>query len=296
VPWGIPWPDDPEHVVYVWFEALINYLSATGFPEERYGEMWPADVHVIGPDIVRFHAAWWPAMLMAAGLDVPRQVWCHGWINTQGARFSKSAGVSLTLREILDRHGADALRYFVLREVPWNSDGNFSLERFDIRYTAELADGYGNLVSRILAMVSRYLDGRLPADGSASTLDAFGAECTAAYRAAMDRHLLHEGAEHAFKLVDRANGFVEERAPWTLAKEGRTEDLAETLGALARAVARISLMLSPMMPAKTQDVWAGLGLPGSIEQAGWDRLERPPTANCTVSRIAPLFPKDARKV
>jgi methionyl-tRNA synthetase len=292
VPWGIPWPDDPEHVVYVWFEALINYLSATGYPAERHSEMWPADVHVLGPDIVRFHAAWWPAMLMAAGLDVPSKVWCHGWINVQGARFSKSAGVAVTLRDILDRYGPDPLRYFVLREVPWDADGNFSWERFDVRYTAELADGYGNLVSRVLAMIGRYVDGVVPDAGTDTALETAGIEVVASYRDAMDRHLLHQGADRAWQLVDGANGFVEERAPWSLAKEGRADELAETLGALARALARISVMLCPFMPGKTQEVWSGLGLPGSIEETTWDVLERPPTANCTISRIAPLFPKE----
>jgi len=292
VPWGIPWPDDPEHVVYVWFEALINYLSATGYPAPEYTTMWPADVHVIGPDIVRFHAAWWPAMLMAAGLEPPRQVWCHGWINLQGARFSKSAGVAVTLRDIIDRHGVDALRYFVLREVPWNADGNFGWERFDVRYTAELADGYGNLVSRVLAMASRYLDGRLPVGGTGTTLDAFGAECAAAYRGAMTRHLLHEGADHAFRLVDRANLFVEERAPWALAKEDRTVELGETLAALARAVTRITLMLSPFMPGKTQEVWRGLGMDGSVEEGTWELVESPPPPARPLSKIPPLFPKE----
>ncbi|MBE0595205.1 MAG: methionine--tRNA ligase, partial [Gemmatimonadales bacterium] len=292
VPWGIPWPDDPDHVVYVWFEALINYLSAAGYPDPDHTRMWPADVHVIGPDIVRFHAAWWPAMLMAAGLEVPRKVWCHGWINTQGARFSKSAGVAITLRNIIDRHGPDALRYFVLREVPWNADGNFGWERFDVRYTAELADGYGNLVSRILAMASRYLDGRLPEGAADTSLDRYGAECTAAYRNSMDRHLLHEGADHAFKLVDRANGFVEERAPWTLAKEGRTDELAGTLAALARAVTRITLMMSPFMPNKTQEAWVGLGMDGSVEDGTWEMLVSPPSPPRPLSKITPLFPKD----
>jgi methionyl-tRNA synthetase len=292
VPWGIPWPDDPEHVVYVWFEALINYLSATGYPAPGFTGMWPADVHVIGPDIVRFHAAWWPAMLMAAGLEVPRMVWCHGWINTQGARFSKSAGVAITLREIIDRHGPDALRYFVLREVPWNSDGNFSLERFDIRYTSELADGYGNLVSRILAMADRYLQGVVPWDAEPTTLDGFGSDCATAYRESMDRHLLHEGADHAGKLVDRANGFVEERAPWALAKEGRTEELGRTLASLARAAARLTMMLSPFMPRKTQEVWRGLGMDGSVEQATWRMVARPPRPQHPLAKIPPLFPKE----
>jgi len=293
VPWGIPWPDDPDHVVYVWFEALINYLSATGYPDPAHARLWPADVHVIGPDIVRFHAAWWPAMLMAAGLEVPRQVWCHGWINVQGARFSKSAGVAITLRDIIDRHGVDALRYFVLREVPWNSDGNFGWERFDVRYTAELADGYGNLVSRVLAMAGRYLEGRLPTAGGHDTaLDRFGAESVAAYRTAMDGHLLHEGADHAFRLVDRANVFVEERAPWTLAKEGKTAELGDTLAALARAVTRITLMLSPFMPGKTQEVWRGLGMDGSVGDGTWQHLESPPAPARPLSKIPPLFPKE----
>jgi methionyl-tRNA synthetase len=295
VPWGIPWPDDPTHTVYVWFEALINYLSATGFPDDGFNAMWPADVHVIGPDIVRFHAAMWPGMLMAADLAVPKQVWCHGWINTEFGRFSKSAGVRVTLREIIDRHGTDALRYFVLREVPWDSDGTFTWDRFDVRYTAELADGYGNLVSRVLAMIGRYLDGAVPDAANPTPLDSAGDELIATYRDAMDRNLLHTGAEQAWRLVDRANGFVEERAPWTLAKEERTAELGDTLGALARAVARITMMASPFMPAKTQAVWDALGLAGDVAGAPWASLERPPIANRTTHKLPPLFPKDGQR-
>ncbi len=291
VPWGIPWPDDETHVVYVWFEALINYLSVTGFPEDGYEATWPADVHVIGPDIVRFHAAMWPAMLMAAGIEVPKLVWCHGWVNTGGERFSKSAGVAVTLKDLIEHHGVDALRYFVLREIPWNSDGNFTWERFDARYTSELADGYGNLVSRVLAMIARYLNGTVPAHSGSTSLDEFGTECAAAYRDAMDQHLLHTGAEHAWRLVDRANGYIEERAPWALAKEGRTEELEGTLAALARGVARITLMAGPFMPGKTQAVWDALGLEGEVACTGWAALEDPPTAGRSVTKPPPLFPK-----
>ena len=291
VPWGIPWPDDETHVVYVWFEALINYLSATGFPDEGYDATWPASVHVIGPDIVRFHAAMWPAMLMAAGIEVPELVWCHGWVNTGGERFSKSAGVAVTLQDLIEHHGVDALRYFVLREIPWNADGNFTWERFDARYTSELADGYGNLVSRVLAMVTRYLDGTVPSHAGPTPLDEFGAECIAAYRESMDQHLLHAGGEHAWRLVDRANGFIEERAPWALAKEGRSDELEETLAALARGVARITLMAAPFMPGKTQEVWDALGLDGDVAAAGWAALDEPPTAGRSVTKPPPLFPK-----
>ncbi len=293
VPWGIPWPGDDSHVVYVWFEAVINYLSAAAFPNPGYEAIWPADVHVIGPDIVRFHAAMWPAMLMAADVEVPRQVWCHGWVSTGGARFSKSAGVAVTLRNLIDRHGSDALRYFVLREIPWNADGNFTWERFDTRYTAELADGYGNLVSRVLAMIRRYRNAMVPDVSTPTPLDTAGDELVAAYRGAMDGHLLHEGADHAWKLVDRANGFVEQRAPWNLAKGGQDAELDETLAALSRALARITLMASPFMPGKTQAVWEALGLPGEVSTASWQALEQPPTGGGSVQRLAPLFPKPA---
>ncbi len=226
---------------------------------------------------------------------MPAQVWCHGWIKTELGRFSKSAGVHVSLRDIIDRHGADALRYFVLREVPWDSDGTFTWERFDVRYTAELADGYGNLVSRVLAMIGRYLGGTVPQSAEPTSLDRAGDEIIADYRASMDRHLLHDGAGHAWRLVDRANGFVEERAPWTLAKEQRTAELENTLAALARAVARITLMASPFMPAKTQAVWQALGLDGDVAASPWTTLERPPTAGQVVRKPPPLFPKPDTK-
>ncbi len=291
LPWGIPWPDDPNHTVYVWIEALMNYVSATGFPDPCYRELWPADMHVIGPDIVRFHAAFWPAMLMAAGLPLPRLVWCHGWINLEGARFSKSAGVRVTLDEIVARHGPDALRYFVLREVPWHGDGAFTWERFDARYTADLADGYGNLVSRVLAMITRYLEGTVPPQQGATPLDRAGAETVARYREAMDAHLLHEGAAAAWQHVAHANAFVEEAAPWSLAKRGETAALGAALGALWRAVTRVSLMASPFLPNKTQIAWGALGHSGSIAAARWPALEHPPPPGGAPSKPPPLFPK-----
>jgi methionyl-tRNA synthetase len=291
VPWGIPWPGDNEHTVYVWAEALINYLSATGFPDDGWDEIWPADLHVIGPDILRFHAAFWPAMLMAAKLPLPGGVWCHGWVNISGARFSKSAGVTLSLRDAIDRHGPDALRYFLLREVPWDADGNFAWDRFDSRYLSELADGYGNLASRILAMIKRYLDGTYPATSGDTELDQVGAEVIAEYRAKMDAHLLHEGASVAWQLVTKANQFVEEQAPWTLQKEGRTEELKRVLGSLAVALARITLLATPFMPNKTQQVWEALGFTSSIDTAIWSDLEAPSVAGSNVAKLDPLFPK-----
>ena len=290
VPWGIPWPGDDTHTVYVWFEALINYLSATGFPDDGYEALWPADLHVIGPDIVRFHAAMWPAMLHAAGIAPPRAVWSHGWINTQGERFSKSAGVRVALGEIVDRHGPDALRYFLLREVPWDADGNFSFERFDIRYLADLADGYGNLVSRVLAMVVRYVEGVVPGPAAVTTLDKARDAAWKRYTEAMDHHLLHEGAAAALRLVADANGYIEAEVPWALAKQpGRRAQLEQVLRTLTDAVQAVTVMLAPFMPDKTADVWRTLGnesaevtlVTGSV----------PPTAGQRVQKAAPLFPK-----
>lgn len=293
LPWGIPWPDDPTHTVYVWFDALINYLSATGFPEAGYDRVWPADLHVIGPDIARFHAAIWPAMLMAGGVEVPGGVWSHGWITHTGARFSKSEGVMLTLEEAVGRHGSDALRYFVLREVPWDSNGNFSWERFDARYTSELADGYGNLVSRVLAMIVKYLDGTVPHNSQETSLDSYGIERIEAYARQMDAHLLHFGAQEAWDLVTRANGFIEETAPWNLAKLEARDQLEAVLGSLARCLLRITLLAQPFLPNKAQSAWEALGLDGTVADATWDWVERPAVEGRRVEKIAPMFPKPA---
>ena len=288
LPWGIPWPGDESHVIYVWFEAVINYLTATGFPDAGYADMWPADVHVIGPDILRFHAAIWPAMLMAADLPIPRGVWCHGWINTSGSRFSKSAGVSLTLRDAIDRHGPDALRYYLLREMPWDADGNFSWDRFDTRYTSELADGYGNLASRILAMIRRYLNGQINEGGGKTALDRAGDEVVVNYCDAMDAHLLHEGGAAAWQLVAQANKFCEETAPWTLAKKGPQSELEAVLASLARTLSRITVMAWPFMPNKTQLVWEALGHVGEV---AWKAAEAPTVSGTLGKKLSPLFPK-----
>lgn len=291
LPWGIPWPDDPSHSVYVWFDAVINYLSATGFPSPGFEEAWPPDLHVIGPDILRFHAALWPAMLNAADLPAPKGIWVHGWMTYTGARFSKSAGVTVTLREAIDRHGVDALRYFLLREIPWDANGNFSWERFDSRYESELADGFGNLTSRVLAMIVRYVDGVVPQGGETLSLDTEGETIIESYRSAMDRHLLHVGGQEAWNLVARANQFVEESAPWTLHKTGDSERLQPVLASLARAVARITLMASPFLPDKAQQVWEALGQAGRVEEAGWGFIERPEAGGSRVIKPPPLFPK-----
>lgn len=291
LPWGIQWPDDPEHTIYVWFDALINYLSSTGFPDDGWEGLWPADLHVIGPDILRFHAAIWPAMLSAASLPLPASVWSHGWVKLAGGRFSKSAGVTLELREAIDRHGSDPLRYFLLREIPWDADGSFSWERFDARYAADLADGFGNLASRVLAMLVKYRNGTVPQSADRTELDGFGDDAVTRYREAMDNYLLHDGAAAAWDLVARANSFIEESAPWSLYKNDVRDRLDAVLAALARCLARISIMAAPFLPQKVESVWSALDLDGTCAAASWDTLLAPSMGGRTVSRIAPLFPK-----
>jgi methionyl-tRNA synthetase len=289
--WGIPFPGDPNQTVYVWFDALINYLSGTGFPESGYERLWPADLHVIGKGITRFHCIIWPAMLLSAGLALPRKVWAHGYVQWSGAKVSKSAGTAVSLDEAIERHGPDALRYFLLREVGFEADGNFTWERFDERYTADLADGFGNLASRALAMLARYRDGTVPAAASVTRLDEAGSEALRRYAGAMDRHDLRGGAEAVWGLVSEANLYVQQAAPWALAKEGRERELDEVLASLATCLYRLAVLTAPFVPGKAQTLWQALGQPGDPGIAHWASLEGPPVAGTATRKPEVLFPK-----
>ena len=255
--WGIPYPGDPQQTVYVWFDALINYLSATGFPDAGYERLWPADVHVIGKGITRFHCVIWPAMLLAAEIPLPRRVWAHGYVQWGGAKMSKTAGTAVSLDGAIERHGADPLRYFLLREIGFENDGNFTWERFDARYTADLADTLGNLVSRTVSMIHRYRNGVVPAlERTADNALWPGApDFVTTYQEAMDQFLLHRGAEEMINLAMFANRAIEETAPWKLAKQGHNADLDGVLGRLAVIVARLGWMASPFMPAIGASIW-----------------------------------------
>jgi len=292
-PWGIPFPGDTEQTVYVWFDALINYLSATGFPDAEYERLWPADLHVIGKGITRFHCVIWPAMLLAADLELPRQVWAHGYVQWEGTKMSKTAGTAVTLDEAIERHGPDALRYFLLREVGFEADGNFTWERFDERYIADLADGFGNLASRALAMLAKYRNGVVPAHSGATALDEVGQKALQEYSRAMDALDLRGGAEAAWTLVSAGNLFVQQTAPWALAKSGEDAELDKVLSALARALCRLAVMTSPFMPAKAQALWQNLGMEGDVAAAAWEVAESPPLPVRPTSRAAILFPKPA---
>ena len=293
-PWGIPFPGDPEQTVYVWFDALINYLSATGFPDPGYERLWPADLHVIGKGITRFHCVIWPAMLLAAQLELPREVWAHGYVQWEGTKMSKTAGTAVTLDEAIERHGPDALRYFLLREVGFEADGNFTWERFDERYTADLADGLGNLASRSLAMLLKYRAGVVPASDGTTPLDQAGHAALASYVRAMEALDLRSGMEAGWTLVSAANLFVQQTAPWALAKAGKDAELDQALGALARALTRLAVMTSPIIPGKAQTLWELLGMEGEVAAAAWAGVEQPQIAGRTVRSPEVLFPKPAK--
>ena len=293
-PWGIPFPGDAQQTVYVWFDALINYLSGTGFPAPGYERLWPADLHVVGKGITRFHCIIWPAMLLAAELPLPRAVWAHGYVQWSGTKMSKTAGTAVTLAEAIDRHGMDALRYFLLREVGFENDGDFTWERFDARYNADLADTIGNLVSRAVTMIVNYRGATVPRDpcNYDTPLEAAARGALAAYARAMDGNRVHEGAAQLVALASAANRYVEETAPYKLAKQSdKSSELDSVLANLARTVCRIAVLAQPFLPATADAMWATVGAPSplgrvplrdldALDPAGW-RVQKPPI----------LFPK-----
>jgi methionyl-tRNA synthetase len=291
--WGIPFPGDAEQTVYVWFDALINYLSATGFPDAGYERLWPADLHVIGKGITRFHCIIWPAMLLAAGVELPRQVWAHGYVQWEGTKMSKTAGTAVSLGAAIERHGADALRYFLLREVGFEGDGNFSWDRFDARYTAELADTFGNLMSRTLPMVQSFRGGTVPDDprGFDTSLERVAQETLSAYGRAMDAYDLQQGAALVIELASHANRYVQETKPWKLAKAKDDVELDSVLANLVRTVARLAVLSAPFIPAKAQEIWSALGADRTLASVRLADLVPLAVAGWNVSKPPRLFPK-----
>src|SRR3989441_6446197 len=294
-PWGIPFPGDPQQTVYVWFDALINYLSATGFPDAGYDRLWPADLHVIGKGITRFHCTIWPAMLLAAELPPPRAVWAHGYVQWSGAKMSKTAGTAVSLGEAIDHYGADALRYFLLREVGFANDGDFTWERFDARYTADLANTLGNLVKRSLDMIHNYRAGTVPqgerGGGPLGPLDDAARACSAAYQRAMDAYRLEEGAAQWMELAGRANRYIQETVPWELKKAGKDAELDTVLASLARTVARLAVLAQPFIPTTAETIWGLFGPPVPLAQVRFANLAGLDVGGRQVAKPPILFPK-----
>ncbi len=297
--WGIPFPrplsSGETQTTYVWFDALPNYLTATGFPDGAWSSRWPAQLHVVGKDITRFHSIIWPAMLEAAGLPLPERVWGHGFVLLGGERFSKSAGVRLDLDEAIGRFGADAFRYFLLREVPFDADGSFSWERFEDRYNSDLANAWGNLASRVISMVERYCDGVVPA-GARTDVDTRDAAEMLEYHEAMDGtrgFLLHDALRIVWQSVVRGNEYVDRQAPWKLAKDPALRpELDTTLASLVRQLARQAVLVAPFMPEKAQALWTQLGAPRALANQRFHTLATLDATGWRVQKGEPLFPKE----
>ena len=296
--WAIPFPIATStgelQGTWVWFDALPNYLTATGYPDAGYKTGWPAQLHIVGKDITRLHAVIWPAMLESAGIALPVQIWAHGFANFGGERFSKSAGVKLDLDATIGRYDPDAFRFFLLREVPFDADGSLSLERFDERYNADLANSLGNLASRSLAMIEKYCDGVVP-PGKPIDLDSHDLDDVAAYHEAMNGdhgYLLHEALRRVMLSVSRGNEFVQSRQPWVLAKDAaRRGELETVLAALARHLARHAITLFPFMPGKAAALWHQLGAPGTLAAQRFTSLATLDATGWRVQKGDSLFPR-----
>jgi methionyl-tRNA synthetase len=289
--WGVPVPWDTSHVFYVWFDALLNYYTALGFAregEDLTDQFWPATYHVIGKDILRFHTVFWPAMLMAADLPVPEHVFVHGYLLMDGEKMSKSLGNVLDPFEIIDRFGTDALRYYVLRDVSFGEDGSVSTTAFEQRYETELANDFGNLASRTLAMVSRYRDGVVPAAelDPALAVDFEGfAERIAEL---VDRVELTQALDETWLRVRRLNRYVQDQAPWELAKDpARAGDLDRVLYTLVEGLRVVTVLLAAWIPGATEKLLSALGAP-DISLSG-ARLGAGTVAK--VEALGQLFPK-----
>jgi methionyl-tRNA synthetase len=264
--WGIPVPDDPEHVIYVWLDALTNYMTALGYPDtagERFRTFWPADVHVLGKDILRFHAVYWPAFLLAAGLEPPRRIFAHGWWTNEGQKISKSLGNVIDPLQLIEQYGLDQTRYFLLREVPFGNDGDFSRSAMINRMNRDLANDYGNLVQRVLTLIQRNCDGRLPEPGELAAGDRGLLEASAGLldqvRAAMAVQALSRALEAVFEVIAAANRYVDAEAPWTLRRTD-PERMATVLHTLAEVIRRLALLTQAFMPDASARILDQLGV------------------------------------
>jgi methionyl-tRNA synthetase len=292
--WGVPVPWDPEQVFYVWFDALLNYVTALSYARpgedltERY---WPASFHVIGKDILKFHAIYWPALLMAADLAVPEHVLIHGFLLMDDQKMSKSLGNVLDPFEAMDKFGADALRYYLLRDVSFGGDGNVSPASFEARYDSELANEYGNLASRTIAMVLRYRDGVVPGVPTeaelASDFDGLADEVAAL----LDRAELTQALDVIWQRVRRLNRYVEERAPWKLAKDpDAADELDRTLASLVEGLRVVSVLLHPFIPVSVEKLLGALGAP----RLSWEgAVFAEHGSGVQLTALDPLFPKSA---
>ena len=292
--WGIKVPGDEAHVMYVWLDALVNYLTAVGYPDdtERYSRYWPADLHLVGKEIVRFHAIFWPAFLMAADLPLPKRVYSHGWWTIEGEKMSKSIGNVIDPRALVEEFGLDAVRFFLLREVPFGGDGDFKRKALISRLNVELANDLGNLAQRSLSLIAKNCGGILPPLGPLSEDDqnllADAESLTSEMRLRLDRMAFSEALEEAWKLIRAGNSYIDRQAPWSLKKTDfpRMETVLRVLVELLRAVAT---NLQPFMPASMAKMLDQLGVP--LNARGFGDIAAPLAAGTILPAPAGVFPR-----
>jgi len=297
VRWGIPVPGEEPHVFYVWFDALTAYLSAVGGPEHEQRGMWPADLHLVGKDIIRFHAVYWPAFLMAAMQPVPKQVWAHGWFLMDAAKMSKSKGNVVLPRPIANMLGMDALRYFLLREVVFGQDGNFSYDALVTRYNSDLANGLGNLASRTSALIEKNFGGKIPKPAERKPQDdALAKEAQAAIGEALENYenmSFARALETIWSLIASADKYLTTEQPWALGNSAEEQSRKATiLWTTAELLRIVTVLAHPVLPASTAKIWTLLGLPGSVSAVELDGLRWGQLAPGTqIGKAQTLFPR-----
>lgn len=293
--WGVPLPWDPSHVAYVWFDALFNYCSAVGYGSEpeRFARYWPVDYHLIGKDILRFHAVYWPAMLMAADLPLPKCVFAHGFLLVGGKKMSKTGLTQIHPADLVEAFGVDAYRYHFLRDQQFGPDGEFSYEAMVARYNADLANNFGNLANRVLTMSSNYLGGVSPSAREDGVLSDVAGEAFERLTEQMGRLDFAAGFGAVWDLIGATNAFIEDRRPWDLHKSGQVDKTAEVLGDCLEALRIVALLSAPLVPGAATELWRRLGLPGTPEDqrlpeaAAWGGL----AGGLKLERGDPLFPR-----